>query len=84
MELPLTPLLQREVGQSVCRSEVYCTLKGSSRAQAGSCTLSYKARARQGLAAPTLGIQVPRGQGASSPGSANEADRQHQESPANH
>lgn len=55
-------------------------LKGNSRARAGSCTLGYKAGARQGLAAPTLEIQVPTAQGASSPGSANEADRQHQQS----
>lgn len=80
MELPLTPLLQREAGQSFCRSGMYCLVKRSIRAQAGSCTLSYKAWARQRLAAPTLGIQIPTGQGASSPGSANEADRQHQQS----
>lgn len=78
MELPLTPLLQREAEQ-FCSSRVYCMLKGSSRAQAGSCTLIYQAWARQGLAAPTLGIQIPTGQGANSPSSANEADRQHQQ-----
>lgn len=77
MELPSTPLLQREAGQS-CRSGVHAEeqKQGTSR----QLYPELPSGARQGLADPTLGIQVPTGQGASSPGSVNEADRQHWQS----
>lgn len=80
MELPLTPLLRREAGQFSCRSGVHCMLKGSSRPQAGNSTLGYKAQARPGAGSPYSGDTGPHWQGASSPGSVSEADRQHQQS----